>query len=281
MPLTHAEWALVRRTVRLSIRSGLHCAIASRDPDGSAHLTPIGSVILTDLGQGFHFDIFNPTRGSLDRRGRPAPPEHTGGDHTVPSCCGALVAHPGRPAAVEPPSARARPAHHHGHAAVRRPDDQRCEPDGDHQPRRAQPIRLLTSSRAALSIAAVGSSRPFRPQTPSATGRQSGPAGPSAVGPARPREVAGGALPVAARAGERVARRSRRGPAGGHRRDRTAPRGRPGGGAEEGQGAAWLGRRGQHHRQRRGHRAPVQPGRQRARAPRRGRAGHAADLPGP
>jgi hypothetical protein len=59
MPLTQAEWAMVRRTVRLSIRSGLHCAVASRNPDGSAHLTPIGSVILTDIGRGFYFDIFN------------------------------------------------------------------------------------------------------------------------------------------------------------------------------------------------------------------------------
>jgi hypothetical protein len=49
----------VRRTVAHSITSGLHCAIASRNPDGSAHLTPIGSVILTDLGNGFYFDMFN------------------------------------------------------------------------------------------------------------------------------------------------------------------------------------------------------------------------------
>lgn len=59
MPVTPDEWALVRRTVALSIRSGLHCAIASRGPDGSPHLTPIGSVVLTDVGKGFYFDIFN------------------------------------------------------------------------------------------------------------------------------------------------------------------------------------------------------------------------------
>lgn len=59
MPVTHDEWALVRRTVAHSVRSGLHCAMASRDPDGHPHVTPIGSVILTDIGKGFYFDIFN------------------------------------------------------------------------------------------------------------------------------------------------------------------------------------------------------------------------------
>jgi hypothetical protein len=63
MPVTQDEWALVRRTVARSIRSGLHCAIASRDPDGNPHLTPIGSVILTDVGKGFYFDIFNQELG--------------------------------------------------------------------------------------------------------------------------------------------------------------------------------------------------------------------------
>jgi hypothetical protein len=59
MRVTPEEWDVVRRTVRLSVRSGLNCTIGSRNADGSVHLTPIGSLILTDLGRGFYFDIFN------------------------------------------------------------------------------------------------------------------------------------------------------------------------------------------------------------------------------
>jgi hypothetical protein len=59
MTMTPDEWDLVRRTVRRGVRSGLHCAVASRNADGSAHVTPIGSLVLTDFGQGFYFDILN------------------------------------------------------------------------------------------------------------------------------------------------------------------------------------------------------------------------------
>jgi hypothetical protein len=57
--MTPEQWELVRRTVELSVRSGLNCTIGSHNADGSLHLTPIGSVVLTDVGKGFYFDIFN------------------------------------------------------------------------------------------------------------------------------------------------------------------------------------------------------------------------------
>jgi hypothetical protein len=43
----------------MTIKSSIHCAVASRNPDGSSHLTPIGSVVLTDVGRGLYFDMFN------------------------------------------------------------------------------------------------------------------------------------------------------------------------------------------------------------------------------
>ncbi|MBS4104416.1 pyridoxamine 5'-phosphate oxidase family protein [Tsukamurella paurometabola] len=49
-----------RTTVRRAIRTSLHCAIASCNPDGSPHVTPIGSILLDrDARSGIYFDVFN------------------------------------------------------------------------------------------------------------------------------------------------------------------------------------------------------------------------------
>jgi uncharacterized protein len=53
------DWARVRATVRSAIGSSLHCTIGSRNPDGSVHLTPIGSIVLTEQGKGLYLDLFN------------------------------------------------------------------------------------------------------------------------------------------------------------------------------------------------------------------------------
>ncbi|MDQ6525113.1 pyridoxamine 5'-phosphate oxidase family protein [Nocardioides sp. LHD-245] len=58
-PLGDADWLLARRTVRRAVATSLHCSIASTNADGSAHVTPIGSVQLTGPGTGFYFDVFN------------------------------------------------------------------------------------------------------------------------------------------------------------------------------------------------------------------------------
>jgi hypothetical protein len=39
--------------------SSLHCAVASLDPDGSPHVTPIGSVLLSEPGRAVYFDAHN------------------------------------------------------------------------------------------------------------------------------------------------------------------------------------------------------------------------------
>jgi hypothetical protein len=52
------DWNLVRRGVADAFRSSLHCSVATLNEDGSPHLTPIGSVLLTEAGKGIYFEIF-------------------------------------------------------------------------------------------------------------------------------------------------------------------------------------------------------------------------------
>jgi hypothetical protein len=59
MQISDEQWALVRRIVPRTIRSSLHCSIASLNPDGSPHVTPIGSFLPTAKGHGVYFDAFN------------------------------------------------------------------------------------------------------------------------------------------------------------------------------------------------------------------------------
>jgi uncharacterized protein len=57
--VTQQEWEWARQVVHRAVGTSIHCAVASRDADGSPHVTPIGSVTLTEPGRGFYFDIFN------------------------------------------------------------------------------------------------------------------------------------------------------------------------------------------------------------------------------
>ena len=55
-----AAWQQARRVLRNGLTSNLHCSIASVDPDGRPHVTPIGSVMLApEPGRGIFFDILN------------------------------------------------------------------------------------------------------------------------------------------------------------------------------------------------------------------------------
>lgn len=56
-------WRTVRATVARAQSSALHCAIGSTMPDGSAHVSPIGSVSLGDPGCGTYLDVFNAQLG--------------------------------------------------------------------------------------------------------------------------------------------------------------------------------------------------------------------------
>ena len=52
-------WQQVRATLRSATSSSLHCAIASIGADGHPHVTPIGSVMLTEPGRGVYLDVIN------------------------------------------------------------------------------------------------------------------------------------------------------------------------------------------------------------------------------
>lgn len=54
------DWRIARDVVHHALSNGLHCAVASCNPDGKPHITPIGSVLLDDEpGTGIYFDVFN------------------------------------------------------------------------------------------------------------------------------------------------------------------------------------------------------------------------------
>lgn len=61
-PLDPADpdvWRQVRATLHGATRSSMHCAIASIGADGHPHVTPIGSVMLTEPGRGVYLDVIN------------------------------------------------------------------------------------------------------------------------------------------------------------------------------------------------------------------------------
>lgn len=60
MSISPQDWEKARRTVQNAVKSSLHCSIASRNLDGSPHITPIGSVVLLpEVGRGLWIDMFN------------------------------------------------------------------------------------------------------------------------------------------------------------------------------------------------------------------------------
>jgi uncharacterized protein len=62
-PLDPDIWRTVRRTVARGRSASFHCAIASTNPDGRAHVSPIGSVRLGKPGSGTYLDAFNAQLG--------------------------------------------------------------------------------------------------------------------------------------------------------------------------------------------------------------------------
>jgi hypothetical protein len=61
-------WTTVRSVVARARSSSLHCSIASIGPDGTPHVTPIGSLMLGAPGHASYLDVFNVQLGrNLDR----------------------------------------------------------------------------------------------------------------------------------------------------------------------------------------------------------------------
>lgn len=59
MPRTPGlDWVATTGVFKRAFRSSFHYAIATVGPDGAPHVTPIGSVMLTEPGRGIFFDVF-------------------------------------------------------------------------------------------------------------------------------------------------------------------------------------------------------------------------------
>ena len=58
MAITDRQWGMIRRLFSQTTRTSFHFAVATANPDGSPHVTPIGSLILRDIGKGFFFEEF-------------------------------------------------------------------------------------------------------------------------------------------------------------------------------------------------------------------------------
>jgi hypothetical protein len=56
--ITSADWQVIRRVFREGFASSFHFGVASVGDDGSPHLTPIGSLVLGEVGQGFYFEEY-------------------------------------------------------------------------------------------------------------------------------------------------------------------------------------------------------------------------------
>lgn len=55
---TDEEWSTICDVVRRGLASNLHCSVATINDDGSPHVTPIGSIDLTEPGRGLYFELF-------------------------------------------------------------------------------------------------------------------------------------------------------------------------------------------------------------------------------
>lgn len=55
-PVEH--WPEIRRLFAAAFTTSFHCAIATVGADGEPHVTPIGSVMLTEPGKGIYFEEF-------------------------------------------------------------------------------------------------------------------------------------------------------------------------------------------------------------------------------
>jgi hypothetical protein len=56
--ITAADWQVIRRVFREGFASSFHFAVATVGDDGSPHLTPIGSLVLGEVGHGFYFEEY-------------------------------------------------------------------------------------------------------------------------------------------------------------------------------------------------------------------------------
>ncbi len=58
VPITEEEWQVVRRVFRDGFASSMHFAVASIGEDGGPRVTPIGSVVLGEVGRGSYIEAY-------------------------------------------------------------------------------------------------------------------------------------------------------------------------------------------------------------------------------
>lgn len=58
MAITDRQWGIIKRLFSQTFRTSFHYAVGTVNPDGSPHVTPIGSLILRDNGNAFFFEEF-------------------------------------------------------------------------------------------------------------------------------------------------------------------------------------------------------------------------------
>jgi len=58
MGIDHGHWNQLKPLAGRVFGSSLHFTIASTNHDGTPHVTPIGSLILTDPGEAYFFEVF-------------------------------------------------------------------------------------------------------------------------------------------------------------------------------------------------------------------------------
>ncbi len=68
MSIEMGHWTELRRLAGRTFNTSLHFAIATVNPDGTPHVTPIGSLMLTTPGEGYFFEVFaDRLSANLDR----------------------------------------------------------------------------------------------------------------------------------------------------------------------------------------------------------------------
>jgi len=58
MSIEIGHWTELKRLAGSVLGSSMHFAIATVNADGTPHVTPIGSLMLTALGEGYFFEVF-------------------------------------------------------------------------------------------------------------------------------------------------------------------------------------------------------------------------------
>lgn len=58
MSIEMGRWTELKRLAGRTFNTSLHFAIATVNPDGTPHVTPIGSLMLTTPGEGYFFEVF-------------------------------------------------------------------------------------------------------------------------------------------------------------------------------------------------------------------------------